>query len=184
MAAPPPSFPPDLLARLEAYGGYSFHQPSLLARWIGVPAEIEWESPAGFESDLAPTAVTFWFSPGKSGAAEAARLLDALDAFRRDVPEHFTALKSLVVACFRDCYERDLPAAERRRLAGESESISDAAILRHVRAVHFRFDATGKAIVRTAWMEIEWTGEHGLDVEWDAAGGLRRPWRELGDDRG
>lgn len=178
MAAPLPSFAPELLARLDAYGSYSYHQPSLLARWIGVPAEIEWESPAGFENDLAPIVVTLWFSPGKSGEEELTRLLDALDEFSYDLGEHVTALKSLVVGCFRDCYERDLPAAERQRLAGESESISDAVILRAVRAAHFRFDATGKAIVRTAWIEIEWTGEHGLDVEWDAGGGLLRPWRD------
>ncbi|HUE74551.1 MAG TPA: hypothetical protein VMP01_27030 [Pirellulaceae bacterium] len=178
MTAPLRSFAPELLSRLEAYGSYSYHQPSLLARWIGIPAAVEWESPAGFENDLAPVAVTLWFSAGKGGEEELTRLLDALDAFRRDLPEHFTALRSLVVDCFRDCYERDLPVAERQRLAGESESISDGVILRTVRAAHFRFDATGKAIVRTAWMEIDWTGEHGLDVEWNAGGGLLRPWRD------
>ena len=178
MAAPLPSFPPALLARLEAYGSYSSHQPSLLARWIGVPAEIEWESPAGFENDLAPIAVTLWFSPGKSREADMTRLLDALDEFRRHLAEHIQDLKSLVVGAFRDAFERELTDFVRQRLASDSETIPDSAILREVTAVRFRFDATGNKIIRTAGVVSEWSHEDGLTVEWDEIDGTISPAAE------
>jgi hypothetical protein len=179
MAAPVPDISAELLARLDACGPYTFHRPSLLARWIGVPAEMEWESPAGFENALAPIAVTLWFSTARGRAGEELpRLLEGVNEFRRDLDRHIAAVESFVVDCFRDCCERELPSEQRQRLAGESGSISDAAILRDVRAIHLRFDATGKGIVRSAWLAIDWLGEEGLEIDWDEAGNSRRPWKE------
>jgi hypothetical protein len=170
MASPPPPFSPELLARLEAVGSYTYHRPALLGRWIGVPAEVEWESPAGFANDFAPIAVALWFSAGRGGEGELARLLDALDEFRGRLAEHVQHLRSLIVREFRDAYEPGLPDFVRQRLAGDSETISDAAILREVTAVGIRFDATGKTIRHSAGVSSEWSGEAGLAVECDELG--------------
>lgn len=167
MSAPRPFLSPELHARLEAYGHYSYHQPSLVGRWIGVPAEIEWESPAGFDNGRAPISVTLWFPGGKGGSADLARLLDALDEFRQHLPEHIEDVESLILRGFRDSFERELTNFVRERLRGGSESISDAAILGDVTALRYRFDATGKVIVRSAAVESEWSHEHGMTVEWD-----------------
>ena|SRR5687767_6234971 len=167
MSAPEPFLSPELHARLEAYGHYSYHLPSLLGRWIGVPAEIEWEAPAGFENGRAPISVTLWFPGGKRGAADLARLLDALDEFRVHLRRHIAEMESLIVRGFRDGFERELTEFVRDRLRGGSQQISDAAILGEVTALRCRFDAMGKAIVKSALVESEWSHEHGMTVEWD-----------------
>ena len=58
---------------------------------------------------------------------------------------------------------------------------SDAILLENVAQGLVRFDATGKRLVRTAWIAIGWDEEHGADVEWDEAGQITRPWRESRD---
>ena len=167
MSRPCPFLSPELLARLESYGDYSCHQPSFLGRWIGIPAEIEWESPAGFENRRAPMSVTLWYPGGKRGAADLVRLLDALDDFRRHLPEHIEDVESLILRGFRDGFERELTDFVRDRLRGGSQQISDAAILGEVTALRYRFDAMGRAILRSAAVVSEWSHEDRLTVSWD-----------------
>ncbi len=184
MAQPPFSLDAALVSRLAEIGKYDSHRPSWLGRWLGVPGEIEWETPSGLANQLAPISVAFWFPPWRnSAAADLPRLLDALDEFRGNLADHIAKLKNYLVECFRECYESQLEEFERQRLADVSGTVSDAAILRDVQSIHLRFDATGKAVLRTAWIAVGWGDEHGVDVEWDAAGEPTRLWREVGNSR-
>lgn len=184
MTQPPPTTTLELLARLDCLGSYSFHRPSFLGRWIGVPAEIEWESPIGYENDLAPMGVTLWIhGGGRSADDDLRRLLDEVGEFRGRLQAWLAALRRHLVECFRTCYERGLPNVDRQRLSEAGGAIDDAAILREVQSIRLRFDATRKSIVRTAWIAVGWDEEHGVDVEWDEAGEIVRPWRNVGDQR-
>jgi hypothetical protein len=179
MAAAQPTSDPAILARLSALGEYEFHRASFFWRWAGMPSEIEWDAPAGFENDLARVSVALWLSSGKAGSdGELRTLLDALDEFRAQLAEHVEDLKRYLVDCFRECYEEQLEELDRQRLVDSSGTITEAAILRDVQSIHVRFDATGKRPVRTAWIAVGWDEEHGLDVEWDESGLIARPWRD------
>ena len=182
MSVPQSLLSPELLARLEAYGDYSHHQPSLLGRWIGIPAEIEWELPAGFENRRAPISVTLWFPGGTRGIADLARLLDALDEFRRHLHAHIENVESLILRGFREGFERELTDFVRDRLRGDSETISDAAVLCEVTALRFRFDATGKAVMRSAAVVSEWSHEDRLTLSWDERSSAGPPLTEAAED--
>jgi hypothetical protein len=171
MAAQQPTFDPAILSRLEAFGSYRVHWPSLLGRWLAAPAEIEWDEPLGFANDLAPTTVALWFSSGRNSADELRRSLDALDAFRTRLAVHIAELENYLVDSFR-YLEPHLSVVERQAMADVGGSISNAAILRGVRSMHVRFCATAKTVLRTAWFDVPWDEEHGLEVEWDEAGNL------------
>ena len=182
MAATPPTRNATILARLDALGKYEFHRPSIFWRWAGMPSEVEWESPAGFGSDLADISVALWFHSGKTAAdGELGGLLDAIEEFRAHLAEHVASLRQHLVDCFRECYEDQLEEFDRQRLMDESGQISDAAILGDVQSIHIRFDVSGKRLVRTAWIAIGWDEEHGIDVEWDGDGRIIRSWRESRD---
>ena len=172
MAAPQPTLEPAILRRMEALGSYHVHKPTQVGRWLGTPAEIEWDEPLGFENDLAPTTVALWFSWGRSADDELRRLLDALDAFRMRLAEHIAELENYLVDSFRTYCEPHLSEVERQEVADGSGSIANAAILREVRSMHLRFYANGNSILRTAWIDVPWDEEHGLDVEWDESGKL------------
>ncbi|HZL87946.1 MAG TPA: hypothetical protein VFB96_06175 [Pirellulaceae bacterium] len=175
-----PTSDSTILTRLEALGPYEFHRASFFWRWTGMPSEIEWTAPAGFKNDLAPIQVALWFTSGKAAADGDLRgLLELVDKFRAGLAEHLADLKHYLVDCFRECYEDQLEEFDRRRLADSRGTIEDAKILRDVQSIHLRWDATGKAIVRTAWIAVGWDEEHGIDVEWDEAGQITRPWRNL-----
>lgn len=171
MASAQPTDDRGILARLEAYGPYAYHRPSWFWRWTGLLSEIEWDSPPAFGNDLAPTSVALWF-PSKriSPQQSLPPLLDAMDAFRADLPARIVALRSYLLAGFRETIENQLLDWEKEQMADAGGHLSDVAILAQVRSMHLRFDSSSGTLLRTGWLDVGWDEEHGLDIEWDALG--------------
>lgn len=176
MAGEQPTDDRAILARLEAYGPYAYHRPSLFWRWTGLQSEIEWDRPPAFANDLTPTSVALWFPSKRIPPQQSLPpLLDAMDEFRANLPARIAALRSYLLAGFRENIENQLLDWEREQLADVGGIISDGAILAQVRSLHLRFDSSSGTLLRTAWLDVGWDDEHGLDVEWDAAGRIVDP---------
>ena len=172
MSATQTTFAPEIQSRLDSFGKFHLHIPSLIGRWLGAPGEIEWEEPIGFKNDLAPATAALWFSWGKRRDDELHRLLATLETFRTRLADHIAELKTYVVDSFRRYSETGLSDDERQRLCNSDGSISEAAILRDVRSLHLRFYVTSTTVIRTAWLDVPWDEEHGLEAEWDETGKL------------